>query len=462
MTTLIPKIDLKNGGTTPAGAINRPFNEKLAETISVKDFGAIGDGTTDDTIAINAALVAAEGNELYFPAGTYLCGDTIYVYNGTKLLGAGFGATTILAGAALGGSKNLILNKNPSAVTFLDQNIIVDGIFFDGNNLSFPSGIVTFGKVKNLLIQNCKFANSHYMGLAVSASTYININNNIFTATGNPAVTAEGGAAIWMDACTFGSIQNNNFNNLNWSAIYGMCTRLIIDGNTITNVKESAIYINDTVSFIAITNNIINGTVKQNISAYGLEISCAYTVISGNSISNTANCFIGMGASDATITGNTMNQCGTDQASFPEAPPIVLSSSTPITNVVISDNVIINFATPTVALVVGNGVGNLLQKIVVSNNIYSGNTFTSGKTLSFGSPANQGNACLAFNNIGTVDSQLVVFDTLIPSNASSQFYTTYFPQGSQCWNSVATVGQPKGWTCTVTGAPGTWASMGNL
>src|ERR1700744_6242209 len=42
---------------------------------SVRDFGATGDGQTDDTQAINLALKRAhdEGHDLYFPAGTYLC-----------------------------------------------------------------------------------------------------------------------------------------------------------------------------------------------------------------------------------------------------------------------------------------------------------------------------------------------------------------------------------------------------
>jgi hypothetical protein len=73
MTTLIPKVDLKNGGSTPTGAINRPINEKIQEIVSVKDFGAIGNGSTDDTVAIQAAItaVASTGQGLYVPAGTY-------------------------------------------------------------------------------------------------------------------------------------------------------------------------------------------------------------------------------------------------------------------------------------------------------------------------------------------------------------------------------------------------------
>lgn len=57
MTTLIPKYDV--GGT---GAVNRPINLKLAETVSVKDFGAVGDGATDDTAAVQAAVTYCIAN----------------------------------------------------------------------------------------------------------------------------------------------------------------------------------------------------------------------------------------------------------------------------------------------------------------------------------------------------------------------------------------------------------------
>ena len=91
MTTLIPKFDLKDGGSTPAGAVNRPINEKLQEIVSVKDFGAVGNGVADDSAAIQAALDT--GGQVYFPIGTYLCNVT--ATKGTFIQGAGNGVTIL-------------------------------------------------------------------------------------------------------------------------------------------------------------------------------------------------------------------------------------------------------------------------------------------------------------------------------------------------------------------------------
>ena len=55
------------------GAVARTVQSKLRDTVSVKDFGAVGDGVTDDTAAIQAAITYATSAtaELIFPAGTY-------------------------------------------------------------------------------------------------------------------------------------------------------------------------------------------------------------------------------------------------------------------------------------------------------------------------------------------------------------------------------------------------------
>lgn len=58
-----------------AGAVVRTAQDKMREVVSVKDFGAVGDGVTDDTAAIQAAVDAHKN--VYFPVGTYLITSTI-------------------------------------------------------------------------------------------------------------------------------------------------------------------------------------------------------------------------------------------------------------------------------------------------------------------------------------------------------------------------------------------------
>lgn len=72
------------GGT---GAATRTSHDKFSDLISVKDFGAIGDGLTDDTNAIINALAASDS--VFLPEGEYLTTATIRLTARQSLLGAG-------------------------------------------------------------------------------------------------------------------------------------------------------------------------------------------------------------------------------------------------------------------------------------------------------------------------------------------------------------------------------------
>ena len=63
------------------GSVATNVEAKLAQYLSVKDFGAVGNGTTPDTAAINAAMTAAAatGKDLYFPSGVYLIESTLTI-----------------------------------------------------------------------------------------------------------------------------------------------------------------------------------------------------------------------------------------------------------------------------------------------------------------------------------------------------------------------------------------------
>lgn len=90
-------------GSTPASPVARTLQAKLDDFASVKDFGATGDGSTDDTAAINRALnelfcrddISQVRRCLYFPAGTYIVSDVIKIPTYAMIKGEGLDCTII-------------------------------------------------------------------------------------------------------------------------------------------------------------------------------------------------------------------------------------------------------------------------------------------------------------------------------------------------------------------------------
>jgi len=98
--------------------------------ISVRDFGAIGDGITNDRDALQLALNAvgdAGGGTLYLPKGRYYITGALLVPSNTRVTGAGVGATVIFHP-----SSEAFRNKNyPSDGP--DYNITIDNLTCDAN-----------------------------------------------------------------------------------------------------------------------------------------------------------------------------------------------------------------------------------------------------------------------------------------------------------------------------------------
>lgn len=100
-----------NWGYKQSGsATERSLKSWLAEVhVSVKDFGAVGDGSNNDTTAIQAAITAvsgAGGGVVYFPPGTYLINAALTMgTSGVSLIGAG-PSTSIIKNS--GGATNAI------------------------------------------------------------------------------------------------------------------------------------------------------------------------------------------------------------------------------------------------------------------------------------------------------------------------------------------------------------------
>jgi len=90
-----------------SGATQRTALDKLRDVVSVKDFGAAGDGTADDTAEIQAALdaVPAIGGCVYFPAGTYVVSAPLVVDSNTVLVGDGMYVSKLSATTAFTSSQ---------------------------------------------------------------------------------------------------------------------------------------------------------------------------------------------------------------------------------------------------------------------------------------------------------------------------------------------------------------------
>jgi len=138
------------------GATGQTVQTKLEQYVSVKDFGATGDGVTDDTAAIQAALDYAgtvNGCTVYFPTGIYLISDPLIVYSNTTITMTG---TVKVDAMPLGGYETVFVTDpvNPADnIQFINPQI-------DANNVSPASGImVRYGatnvRVEGGYIRNC-------------------------------------------------------------------------------------------------------------------------------------------------------------------------------------------------------------------------------------------------------------------------------------------------------------------
>jgi hypothetical protein len=123
-TTSLPNDALNVTYLPPfTNAVSETVSAKLSESISVKDFGAKGDGTTNDTTAIQNAINAAitANQALYIPAGTYKVTSSLTINGPLGFKIYGDGTTSIIQATNFTGS---VLNISPqSGYPFYDYII---------------------------------------------------------------------------------------------------------------------------------------------------------------------------------------------------------------------------------------------------------------------------------------------------------------------------------------------------
>ena len=325
MTTLIPKFDLKNGGSTPTGAVNRAINLKLAETISVKDFGATGDGTTDDTTAIqnclNSFTQSTGGGTIYFPAGTYIISASLIVdVNGMTLIGTKGSTWIKRKNGVAGGTMNLLQTgyqgRYTPGATIYDFTMI--GMGFDGNKANNTVGVDdNFDEGVSLLyaarcyIADCYIKNVLRIGIALSTQANDSIVTGCVVEDCN-----EGG--IYAEVSSNIKFIGNTVKNSSTSTynIGNICFNQVTSGSISSNNVASGqdgIYIRNASTDIAITGNTITGQARYGIWIYDesqgvTPATPKWINVVGNSISSCSNypvyCLF---ANNINISNNTID-----------------------------------------------------------------------------------------------------------------------------------------------------------
>jgi hypothetical protein len=184
------------------GAVARTSLSKLRDVVSVKDFGAVGDGVADDTAAIQAAINAA--TSIYFPHGTYMT-DGGHNIQGKSLIGFNRDVSIIKArGTNTGVTIFTGARTSPSSPggwgsggAFRLENLGIYGNWNGTSDLtvvgSYNTGVLSANYnatsntalVKGIstvytFIKNCQFVYAYEHAVMFYGNGYSEIDGNIF------------------------------------------------------------------------------------------------------------------------------------------------------------------------------------------------------------------------------------------------------------------------------------------
>ena len=120
--------------------------------VNVKDFGATGDGSTDDTAAIQAAIDEAGGGGVFVPNGTYIVSN-IGKLNAAGLVLIGESQFKTIFKVKSGTTGSILSNTNSAAGTTAFHEI--QSIFFNLNAQNVTA--IDFSSVNNTRVVNCYF-----------------------------------------------------------------------------------------------------------------------------------------------------------------------------------------------------------------------------------------------------------------------------------------------------------------
>lgn len=195
--------------------------------INVLSLGAKGDGSTDDTEAIQKGLdqLKESGGCLYFPKGKYKISHNLVTYSGIKLLGESKNSTWI------------IQSGTDYHIKATDNNFIsLEELTFEGPGIdSVGGGGLEFLRsanancegfhFKNVTVQHC--ATAHGIGISVPITSIFE-NVKVLGCVGDGFDFYGGGTSVVMNACYALTCTQAgyNFNQLNYSTIISCATEV--------------------------------------------------------------------------------------------------------------------------------------------------------------------------------------------------------------------------------------------
>lgn len=251
------------------GGIVRTVGGKLAEWVSVADFGAVGDGVTDDTAAIQLAFQQVpSGGAVFFPSGIYLvtpASASAYVLsisNKSVFSILGQGVSSVIRVKAGSGNYRGIIGLHQTTVA-LDQ-FSASGLVFDHNRqnnvlastsaytASLRSSISNYGStasyghisVSDCTIRNADGVVSLYFPKGVNDGKLVKIENCTWLSAGN-ANGSDFDQSFINATCDQLHVTGCSFEGASWAfaprtAIETHASNCVLTGNTIARFQIGA------------------------------------------------------------------------------------------------------------------------------------------------------------------------------------------------------------------------------
>ena len=290
-------------GPTSGDPVKRTLQSVLDETASVKDFGATGDGDTDDTDAINRALFqmfCRENNpqvrrSLFFPAGVYRVTDSIKIPPFCKLYGEGQDSSVIFLNAATDSTFGPYVARTADSLQQTGVNIGNNGAARPQNVEIYDMGFQTDEQIDIFLVEDAEQVTFYDCGfIGPFNQTYIANNPGLVTTADIACVRFNSTVSLITNNITFDSC---HFQGMS----YAFDANEQIQGITVQNSKFDILYqgiklgtgtpvAGGPVGFRVMHNlfdnisqeGIIIGDIENNMTGYNIFLDVATDFQSGN------------------------------------------------------------------------------------------------------------------------------------------------------------------------------------